>query len=200
MSPELLHPEVFGFEDSRPTKASDCYALGMVILEVLSGQAPFAGDKDFIVMRKVIEGGRPERPDGAWFTNVLWMTLEECWLPRPEDRPAIEAVLECLGPLSVAWQPLPHTANGDVKDFNDSRSTLGGHRTFFRFISNFRLKRSCRKLNNSPGYRSFTNSAMIEPASEGPLIIHSLRHSFNRVPNMFGLHYVPSHENSHKGT
>jgi serine/threonine protein kinase len=72
MSPELLHPEEFGFEQSRPTKKSDCYALGMVILEVLSEAPPFARDKDFIVMRKVIEGERPERPEGARFTDNLW--------------------------------------------------------------------------------------------------------------------------------
>ena len=37
MSPELLDPERFGVpksEDNRPTKQSDCYALGMVIYEV----------------------------------------------------------------------------------------------------------------------------------------------------------------------
>ena len=37
MSPELLDPEMFGVplsEGDRPTKRSDCYALGMVIYEV----------------------------------------------------------------------------------------------------------------------------------------------------------------------
>ena len=37
MSPELLDPERFGIPESkggRPTKQSDCYALGMVIYEV----------------------------------------------------------------------------------------------------------------------------------------------------------------------
>jgi len=37
MSPELLDPEKFGVpesEDNRPTRQSDCYALGMVIYEV----------------------------------------------------------------------------------------------------------------------------------------------------------------------
>jgi len=37
MSPELLDPERFGMpesENNRPTKQSDCYALGMVIYEV----------------------------------------------------------------------------------------------------------------------------------------------------------------------
>jgi serine/threonine protein kinase len=37
MSPELLDPEMFGIlpsEGDRPTRQSDCYALGMVIYEV----------------------------------------------------------------------------------------------------------------------------------------------------------------------
>jgi serine/threonine protein kinase len=34
MSPELLDPELFGVQDDRPTRQSDCYALGMVIYEV----------------------------------------------------------------------------------------------------------------------------------------------------------------------
>lgn len=37
MSPELLDPERFGMpesEDNRPTRQSDCYALGMLIYEV----------------------------------------------------------------------------------------------------------------------------------------------------------------------
>ena len=107
MSPELLHPEQFGYEQSWPTKKSDCYALGMVILEVLSGAPPFARDKEFIVMRKVIEGERPKRPEGAWFTDDLWRTLHQCWLPQPKDRPTIVAVFEHLGQVSRVWQRPP---------------------------------------------------------------------------------------------
>ena len=45
MSPELLHPERFGMpesEDNRPTRQSDCYALGMVIYEVGACAVNFA--------------------------------------------------------------------------------------------------------------------------------------------------------------
>jgi len=45
MSPELLHPERFGIpesEDNRPTRQSDCYALGMVIYEVGLCEIEFA--------------------------------------------------------------------------------------------------------------------------------------------------------------
>jgi len=108
MSPEILDPDLFGFKDSRPTKESDCYALGMVVLEVLSGRPPFTPDKDFIVMRKVIDGERPVRPEGlegAWFTDDLWRMLELCWTAQPDSRPSIEAVLECLERVSGTWKP-----------------------------------------------------------------------------------------------
>ena len=118
MSPELLYPEQFGFKQSRPTKESDCYALGMVILEVLSEEPPFMGDKEFIVMRKVIEGQRPERPEREEFTDKLWTVMEQCWLPLSVDRPTVEAVLECLGQVSTNCQPLPPISE-DVKISSD---------------------------------------------------------------------------------
>ena len=121
MSPERLHPKMFNFKDSRPTKESDCYALGMVILEVLSGELPFARDERPAVMLNVLDGKRPERPEGAWFTDDLWRTLGQCWSTRPKDRPTIEAVLECLERVSKVWRPLPHIVEG-VTNGNKSDS------------------------------------------------------------------------------
>ena len=97
MSPERLLPDQFGREDNRPTRESDCYSLGMVILEVLSGQAPFASDKELMVMRRIVDGDHPERPETPWITDDLWGIMEQCWSPQPEDRPAVETVLERLG-------------------------------------------------------------------------------------------------------
>ena len=38
MSPELLDPSKFNAPDPRPTRESDCFALGMVIYEVRARQ------------------------------------------------------------------------------------------------------------------------------------------------------------------
>ena len=122
MSPELLDPDQFESSDGRPTRESDCYALGMVIYEVLSGKVPFAPLREYIVMRKVLEGERPSMPEGAegaWFTDELWTTLNLCWETGPEIRPSIEAVLERLSHVSGTWVPPSPRAKEDSEDDSD---------------------------------------------------------------------------------
>ena len=114
MSPELLHPERFGFKDCRPTKGSDYYALGMVILEVLSGQAPFARYREVVVMRKVLDGEGPERPESTWFTDELWGILENCWSSQPKDRPTGETILESLERASLATAGIPSASRKTI--------------------------------------------------------------------------------------
>jgi len=152
MSPELLDPDRFGSGRGRPTKESDCYALGMVILEVLSGQAPFTTLKNFVVMRKVTDGERPGRPDGVegvWFTDDLWRTLNQCWETQPGRRPSIETVLECLGRASP---PSPGTADGAEKGINDGPgSTASDSCMFHHFI--YGIKCLQFSLHNRPNDR-----------------------------------------------
>jgi len=136
MSPELLNPDLFGFEDSQPTKESDCYALGMVVLEVLSGQPPLASDEDFIVMRKIVDGerpGRPKGPEGVWFTDDLWGMLELCWATRPESRPSVHAVHKCLERLSGTWEP--PSQQGAGADGDDLNHTVVSDRSAWFFVS-----------------------------------------------------------------
>ena len=130
MSPELIAPEKSDLKDSRPTKQSDCYALGMVIYEVLSGKAPFASFSQYTVMRKVVDGERPERPEGvegARFTDDLWRTLNQCWDARPESRPSSTVVLECLERVSRD-PPEDSGTDGD-----DQSLTRGSFKKFSRF-------------------------------------------------------------------
>ena len=113
MSPELFDPET---KDQRPTKYSDCYALGMVIYEVLSGRVPFHQFPTHAIPGKVFRGDRPERPQGAegvWFTDRVWEVLGFCWASQPEARPSIEGVLQCLNEASRSWKPpSPHLSMG----------------------------------------------------------------------------------------
>lgn len=123
MSPERLSPAEFGVKDSRPTKKSDCYALGMVILEVLTGKVPFPQESHFMVSHKVLIGERPERPQGTWFTDDLWGTLEVCWSPQQNDRPTAGAVLECLMRISSSWVPPSMDDGSQMASSDESTST-----------------------------------------------------------------------------
>ena len=104
MSPELFAPDKFGLEHTRRTKHSDCYALGMVIYEVLSGKVPFDRYGIYAIVTKVVEGERPKRPRGSsgmWFTGEVWSVLEHCWKPNPGDRPGVPEILRSL----KTWTP-----------------------------------------------------------------------------------------------
>jgi serine/threonine protein kinase len=85
MSPELIAPQRFGLKSCHPTESSDCYALGMVIYETISGKLPFHEDTDLTVFVKVLEGERP--PRGAKFKEGLWRMLEHCWRVSTEQPP-----------------------------------------------------------------------------------------------------------------
>ena len=109
MSPELLDPEQFGLTKSHPTTQSDCYALGMVIYEVLSGRTPFSTDRSFVIPSKILRGERPERPQGEagkLFTDRVWGTVEHCWKAEPSERMTAKNALRGLEASESAGRAL----------------------------------------------------------------------------------------------
>ena len=126
MSPELIIPQRYGVEGNRPTKMSDCYALGMVIYEVgvsvgdfklqvlkcaqvLCGYVPYHDmPRGLAIMTAISEGVRPEKPENAMdlgFTEALWETVEKCWAGDRSARPDVKEILSCL-----SGTPLPRRA------------------------------------------------------------------------------------------
>ena len=99
MAPELLLPTEFGLEKGVPSKEADVYALGMTIYQVLTGKRPFLQKRKARVIRAVILGERPAKPENAeeiGMTDAAWDLLEECWREDRTMRPDISEARKSL--------------------------------------------------------------------------------------------------------
>ncbi|KAF9645203.1 kinase-like protein [Thelephora ganbajun] len=109
MSPELLDPTQFG-SNGRLTCESDCYALGMVIYEVLTGLPPFYHMRAYSPVAAVLRGERPEKPLDAellGFSDTLWELVQSCWSESSSTRPTAQQPLDYLSPVVPTWVPPP---------------------------------------------------------------------------------------------
>ncbi|KAF9646813.1 hypothetical protein BDM02DRAFT_2889932 [Thelephora ganbajun] len=82
MSPELHDPEKFGLLGSgsdRPTRQSDCYALGMVIYEMLCGHVPYHDFAHEVLVINAAMGGFDRRNRRTRYTLDL-LKYYENWL------------------------------------------------------------------------------------------------------------------------
>ncbi|QRV90237.1 hypothetical protein RhiJN_18255 [Ceratobasidium sp. AG-Ba] len=91
-------PELFqGTTCSIP---ADIYALGMTILEIITGQVPWVGRSEYAIMHAVMNNRAcPERPQvyipaTSTHGEALWRLLKSCWNFEPTRRPS--AVDVCL--------------------------------------------------------------------------------------------------------
>ncbi|QRV95923.1 Tyrosine kinase family catalytic domain protein [Ceratobasidium sp. AG-Ba] len=92
-APELFEGTFCSFE-------ADVYALGMTILEAITGKIPWWGQSEHSVIYSVtIKKTHPERPKEhipiySEHGDKLWTLLEWCWAPTPENRPNASQVKE----------------------------------------------------------------------------------------------------------
>ena len=130
-SPELFYPGMFGLKDDRPTKESDCHALGVVIYEVLSAQAQSVTCRHPAYMLKALGGERPRRPqgkEGELFTDEIWGILELCWTHQPHDRISANIVLLDLEGHPPLLRPSSNTG-GEMATDSDGLSDLFGNQS-----------------------------------------------------------------------
>ncbi|KIO15691.1 hypothetical protein M407DRAFT_86685, partial [Tulasnella calospora MUT 4182] len=84
-------------ENALPTLASDVYALGGLILFIMTGKAPFhairggVGSIIFIIMRG--ETPIPSDYPALAQDDPLWSLMKKCWDPQPDRRPSMSQII-----------------------------------------------------------------------------------------------------------
>ncbi|CAE7167718.1 unnamed protein product [Rhizoctonia solani] len=85
-------PEILLEEVTQKTTETDVYALGMTMLEVFAGHAPYPDCRsDISVIRAVDRGTLPARPTQLGNNqkdDKMWQLLVRCWSRSPKDRPS----------------------------------------------------------------------------------------------------------------
>ncbi|KAG8729729.1 hypothetical protein FRC10_003487 [Ceratobasidium sp. 414] len=98
MAPELLLSS--GEDDAAPitrSKQTDIYALGMTMLEIISGRVPYVEYKvDRGIIRALDRKEFPTRPREV-SSDWIWSLLEACWNHDPEARPSASWVYDQVG-------------------------------------------------------------------------------------------------------
>lgn len=111
-----MAPELFTGSGQRSSKASDMFAFGVVIAEVMTGKLPFAGVPSEAIYGMVKEGMRPELPSVC--DPEVEKVVRDAWLEDPAKRPTIWPVLEALVTRKALTQPaarFPTPPQSEVK-------------------------------------------------------------------------------------
>ncbi|QRV89033.1 cyclin-dependent kinase [Ceratobasidium sp. AG-Ba] len=124
-------PEVVCGE-SPPSKESDVYALGMTLLEAITGKVPFHGKSDVVVLRIVaVEKKGPERPPAFISFNQIqadsiWEILSQAWAHRPTSRPKAKEIHHCLEEIAQSCMQSASSTRAQGSNSSDERPSRGG--------------------------------------------------------------------------
>jgi eukaryotic-like serine/threonine-protein kinase len=137
-TPEYMAPEQASGEPAGP--ASDCYAVGMMLFEALTGQLPFAGDTRQILLAKRWSEPRSPTELAAGIPEDLAQLCVDCLVRAPEKRPTASEIVRRLdgAPPRIFLPDLlappssqPSSSPGDREAFvsppvpSSSRTSLG---------------------------------------------------------------------------
>ncbi|KAF9648297.1 kinase-like protein [Thelephora ganbajun] len=166
MAPELLNPSGFDLKNSNPTKKSDIYAFGVVTYQVITGQQPFPGVKDSVIIYNVVTGERPSRPPGTneWVSDDVWNFISRCWSPSWDGRPDMNFAMNALNDAANAVEDMRRKLYIVANDQGEKASHRG-------FVSGHTQSRdsSKRRVGDAP-IQSVLRPSPQTPGTPSPFI------------------------------
>ena len=76
-------------------QASDVYALGTVLWEILSGLLPFDGEHPAVIRRKIVSGYTHPIPS-VYLDSAIAQVITDCWKFDPKQRPSSREIASTL--------------------------------------------------------------------------------------------------------
>ena len=101
-TPHYMSPEAF--HSSTPSPATDIYALGVLLYELVSGRPPYDSDSIPDLMRRHMDGD-PERRPGI--PDTLWDVITACMEQKPRLRPSAAELVADLSDISKEATDVP---------------------------------------------------------------------------------------------
>ncbi|KAG9080753.1 hypothetical protein FS749_007910, partial [Ceratobasidium sp. UAMH 11750] len=102
-TPRWTAPEILDEREVKQSEEADVYALGMTILETITGKVPYSHINNIVALIKAIaiKNETPKRPEEHMASNsehgdALWSLLQSCWKFEPEERPDAAEVAKIM--------------------------------------------------------------------------------------------------------
>ncbi|KAG8718564.1 hypothetical protein FRC08_004980 [Ceratobasidium sp. 394] len=106
-TPRWTAPELMEEDGISQSQEADVYALGMTILEIITGKVPYYYINNVLAMIRTIAFKKelPRRPEDNIPSNsrhgdVLWSLLEGCWEFEPKKRPGATGVANIMSGIT----------------------------------------------------------------------------------------------------
>eukprot|EP01088_Endostelium_zonatum_P006348 TRINITY_DN18468_c0_g1_i1.p1 TRINITY_DN18468_c0_g1~~TRINITY_DN18468_c0_g1_i1.p1 ORF type:complete len:1043 (-),score=184.05 TRINITY_DN18468_c0_g1_i1:31-3159(-) len=85
------------------TDKADVYSFGMVLWEMITHKAPFAGLHPLQIVRAIDKGSLPEIPKNSPSTDFSQL-INDCWAKEPDGRPSFAEILERLKKMEASFR------------------------------------------------------------------------------------------------
>jgi len=162
MAPELFEGS------SHASTASDIYALGMVLYEIVTTQIPWPNDRDPAIIAMIIRGKRPPLPEGEDDADDipadLRSLIQSCWHEEASERPNALQVIATLKKIRTHVQATQQTLPSPISAFTPT-APVTPHPTLEVNVANAETVQSQSSSSRSSGNTDPSQPPPVQSAS-----------------------------------